>query len=188
MADSHALLVVDDEAVVCQACQRIFSRQGFTVDVNTDARQGLVWAADREYEIILLDIKMPVIDGIQFLEQLREKKPEVPLKQAEKRVEAPKAEATPKAEQEPQTQQPKEFTITAAEFARIVKEFGAEVAAQAVAEGGGYEKAQQLHYQRVAEENKKLTARIAEMAKDGGKPAEFKDAESGKKRRMFTNI
>jgi DNA-binding response OmpR family regulator/glycine cleavage system H lipoate-binding protein len=79
MANSHALLVVDDEAVVCQACQRIFSRQGFSVDVNTDARQGLAWATERDYEIILLDIKMPVVDGIQFLEQLREKNSEVPV-------------------------------------------------------------------------------------------------------------
>ena len=78
MGNSHALLVVDDEAVVCQACQRIFSRQGFSVEMNTDARQGLAWAT-RDYEIILLDIKMPVVDGIQFLEQLREKKHEVPV-------------------------------------------------------------------------------------------------------------
>ena len=41
MADDRTLLVVDDEEVVCQACRRIFSRQGFQVDSNTDARQGL---------------------------------------------------------------------------------------------------------------------------------------------------
>lgn len=44
MADSHALLVVDDEEVVCHACRRIFSRQGFQVDSKTDAREGLVQA------------------------------------------------------------------------------------------------------------------------------------------------
>lgn len=79
MADSHALLVVDDEPVVCQACRRIFSRQGFEVEVNTDARQGLLWATEKDYEIILLDIKMPNMDGIEFLEQLRQKKPDVPV-------------------------------------------------------------------------------------------------------------
>lgn len=79
MADNPALLVVDDEEVVCQACRRIFSRQGFQVEVNTDARQGLAWATEKDYEIILLDIKMPNMDGIQFLEQLRPKKPDVPV-------------------------------------------------------------------------------------------------------------
>lgn len=79
MADSHDLLVVDDEEVICQACRRIFSRQGFKVDTNTDARQGLALAAAKDYEIILLDIKMPNMDGIQFLEQLRQTKLEVPV-------------------------------------------------------------------------------------------------------------
>ncbi len=79
MADNPALLVVDDEEVVCQACRRIFSRQGYQVDLNTDARQGLAWAVKNDYEIILLDIKMPNMDGIQFLEQLREQKSDVPV-------------------------------------------------------------------------------------------------------------
>jgi FixJ family two-component response regulator/glycine cleavage system H lipoate-binding protein len=79
MADSHALLVVDDEEVICQACRRIFSRQGFKVETNTDARQGLALATEKDYEIILLDIKMPNMDGIQFLEELRRTKLEVPV-------------------------------------------------------------------------------------------------------------
>lgn len=79
MADNRALLVVDDEEVVCQACRRIFSRQGFQVEANTDARQGLACATEKDYEIILLDIKMPNMDGIQFLEHLRHKKPDVPV-------------------------------------------------------------------------------------------------------------
>ncbi len=79
MADDRNLLVVDDEEVVCQACRRIFSRQGFEVDANTDARQGLALATEKDYSIILLDIKMPNIDGIEFLERLRERKPDVPV-------------------------------------------------------------------------------------------------------------
>ncbi len=79
MTDDRNLLVVDDEEVVCQACRRIFSRQGFQVETNTDARQGLAKATDNDFTIILLDIKMPNMDGIQFLERLREKKPDVPV-------------------------------------------------------------------------------------------------------------
>ena len=79
MADERKLLVVDDEEVVCQACRRIFSRQGFQVETDTDARQALVKATENDYAIILLDIKMPNMDGIQFLERLRQKKPDVPV-------------------------------------------------------------------------------------------------------------
>lgn len=79
MAESPKLLVVDDEEVVCQACRRIFSRQGFEVETSVDAREGLSWAAQKNYKIVLLDIKMPNMDGIQFLEKLREKNPDVPV-------------------------------------------------------------------------------------------------------------
>jgi FixJ family two-component response regulator/glycine cleavage system H lipoate-binding protein len=79
MSEQPTILVVDDEEVVCQACQRIFSRQGFRVEISTDARQGLEKAVDKDYHIILLDIKMPNMDGIAFLEHLRQKKPTVPV-------------------------------------------------------------------------------------------------------------
>lgn len=79
MAENRTMLVVDDEEVVCQACRRIFSRQGFEVEAKTDARQGLACATEKDFGIILLDIKMPNMDGIQFLEQLRPKKPDVPV-------------------------------------------------------------------------------------------------------------
>ena len=79
MVDQRKLLVVDDEEVVCQACRRIFSRQGFQVETYTDPRHGLANATANDYAIILLDIKMPNMDGIQFLERLREKKPDVPV-------------------------------------------------------------------------------------------------------------
>jgi DNA-binding response OmpR family regulator len=79
MSENPKLLVVDDEEVICQACRRIFSRQGFDVEVNTDARVGLGWATERDYGAILLDIKMPQMDGIQFLEKLREQKPDIPV-------------------------------------------------------------------------------------------------------------
>lgn len=79
MPDGRKLLVVDDEQVICQACRRIFSRQGFQVEESTDPREGLAWASEREYTGILLDIKMPMMDGIQFLERLRQSRPEVPV-------------------------------------------------------------------------------------------------------------
>ena len=79
MSNEPRLLVVDDEAVICQACRRIFTRQGFQVEESTDAREGLHRATEKEYDGILLDIKMPEMDGIQFLEALREQKPDVPV-------------------------------------------------------------------------------------------------------------
>ena len=79
MSGNPRLLVVDDEPIICQACHRVFSHQGFDVDESTDARKALNRATEGDYSAVLLDIKMPEMDGIQFLEKLRKKKPDLPV-------------------------------------------------------------------------------------------------------------
>jgi len=79
MSDNPSLLVVDDDAAICEGCQRIFARQGFRVDGVSDPIEGLRMAMQGDYAVVLLDIKMPVLDGVQFLEKLRAKKPNLPV-------------------------------------------------------------------------------------------------------------
>ncbi len=79
MLDDPRLLVVDDEEVICEGCRRIFNRQGFEVEKCSDACQGLSLAKQNDYSAILLDIKMPTMDGIAFLEALRKQKADVPV-------------------------------------------------------------------------------------------------------------
>src|SRR3974390_3058874 len=79
MSDALKLLVVDDEEVICEGCRRIFNRQGFEVEKCSDACQGLSLAKQNNYSAILLDIKMPTMDGIAFLESLRQQKADVPV-------------------------------------------------------------------------------------------------------------
>jgi FixJ family two-component response regulator/glycine cleavage system H lipoate-binding protein len=79
MSDNPKLLVVDDESSICQACRRVFTRQGFDVEESCDPHAGLALAEKNDYAAVLLDIKMPTMDGIEFLEALRTKKPTVPV-------------------------------------------------------------------------------------------------------------
>jgi len=79
MLDEPRLLVVDDEETICEGCRRIFTRQGFAVEKCSDACQGLNLATENDYAAILLDIKMPTMDGIAFLEALRKRKADVPV-------------------------------------------------------------------------------------------------------------
>jgi DNA-binding response OmpR family regulator len=79
MFEDQRLLVVDDEEAICEGCRRIFTRQGFQVEKVSDAQVGLQMAEDNNYAAILLDIKMPNMTGIEFLEHLRGKRPDVPV-------------------------------------------------------------------------------------------------------------
>lgn len=79
MVEEQRLLVVDDEEAICEGCRRIFTRQGFAVEKTSDAQQGLHMAEENDYAAILLDIKMPTMTGIEFLEQLRVRRPSVPV-------------------------------------------------------------------------------------------------------------
>jgi PleD family two-component response regulator len=79
MSEDQRLLVVDDEEAICEGCRRIFTRLGYEVEKTSDAQVGLHLAEKNEYAAILLDIKMPNMTGIEFLEQLRVKRPRVPV-------------------------------------------------------------------------------------------------------------
>jgi len=79
MIDDTRLLVVDDEDIICRSCRRVLAREGFRVMTSTDANEGLSLAREWDYDAILLDIRMPDLDGIEFLEKLREAKPDVPV-------------------------------------------------------------------------------------------------------------
>ena len=79
MSVEPRLLVVDDEEAICEGCTRIFKRQGFGVEKCSDACKGLDLATHSDYSAILLDVKMPGMDGIHFLEALRKTKPAIPV-------------------------------------------------------------------------------------------------------------
>jgi DNA-binding response OmpR family regulator/glycine cleavage system H lipoate-binding protein len=73
------VLVVDDEEVICSSCDRILRGDGFQVETSTDVLRGLDMAERNDYAVILLDIRMEEMDGLEFLKRLRVKKPDVPV-------------------------------------------------------------------------------------------------------------
>jgi DNA-binding response OmpR family regulator len=79
MSAAPKLLVVDDERVVCESCSRIFREEGFEVDTINDSTEGLTKASADDYAAILLDIMLPGMDGLEFLERLRQRNQSVPV-------------------------------------------------------------------------------------------------------------
>ncbi|EKQ67781.1 response regulator containing a CheY-like receiver domain and an HTH DNA-binding domain [Leptolyngbyaceae cyanobacterium JSC-12] len=66
------LLLVDDEPGLREAVQAYLEDSGFTVDVASNAREGLDLARQKLPDLVITDIMMPQVDGYQFLQQLRE--------------------------------------------------------------------------------------------------------------------
>ena len=70
----YRVLVIDDETGIREAIRMTLEYEGYRVDEARSGNEGLDKAAKTPYDAILLDIKMPVLDGIEVLENLRDQK------------------------------------------------------------------------------------------------------------------
>ncbi|MBT4120946.1 MAG: response regulator [Candidatus Magasanikbacteria bacterium] len=70
----YSILVVEDESAVSEALGDKFGREGFEVFLAKDGAKGLEVALREIPDLILLDIVMPVMDGITMLEKMRKDK------------------------------------------------------------------------------------------------------------------
>lgn len=76
MKTQSSVLVIDDEQIVCKSCHRILSKEGYIVETDTNPLEGYTKAIERNYDVILLDLSMSKLNGLDLLSQLREKKPD----------------------------------------------------------------------------------------------------------------
>jgi len=67
---SIRFLVIDDESVICDACELVLTEKGHSVDSCLTGRTGLQAIKQKDYDIILLDIKLPDIDGMEILKMV----------------------------------------------------------------------------------------------------------------------
>jgi len=69
------ILIVDDEPVIRELCQRVLTEEGFEVDVASNWRIAMAMISEQEYDLYLFDIKMPIMDGKELYEWLQEAYP-----------------------------------------------------------------------------------------------------------------
>src|SRR5512136_3021394 len=71
------ILVIDDELGICQAIQRALHPTGYKVDTTTSGEDGLKKIKESGYDLVLLDVMMPGVSGIDLIASIHEYDPEI---------------------------------------------------------------------------------------------------------------
>ncbi len=79
MAEKTRVLVVDDEKVVREGCRRVLSGKKYEIFTAENGKQALEILAEENVDIMLLDLKMPVMGGEEVLEKTRDAYPDIPV-------------------------------------------------------------------------------------------------------------
>lgn len=73
------ILIIDDEKAIRKALTEILSAEGYKTEEAGDGEEGLKKFKERSYDVVLCDIKMPKLDGIEFLQKATETNADVPV-------------------------------------------------------------------------------------------------------------
>lgn len=71
------VLVVDDETVIAQLIADMLGGEGYDVDTAPDGRVALLRLAERRYDVVLSDLRMPELDGLGFFREVETRHPDM---------------------------------------------------------------------------------------------------------------
>ncbi len=77
MSEKSRILVVDDEIGICEGVQRALEPEGFQVAIALDGKSGLALIKENGFDLILLDVKMPEISGLDLIGMIHQIDPEI---------------------------------------------------------------------------------------------------------------
>lgn len=73
------ILVIEDEVKVASFIKKGLEQEQYSVDTTQDGEEGLYLAESNDYDLVLLDLMLPRLNGMQVLTSLRKKKPGIPI-------------------------------------------------------------------------------------------------------------
>ena len=77
MSSKARILVIDDEKIILKSCNKILSEEGYDVQTVQTGAEGLQRLKDEKFDIILTDLKMPEISGMEVLKRIMESYPDI---------------------------------------------------------------------------------------------------------------
>ena len=77
MVPNPRILVVDDEEIVCESCKRILEEEGYEVETALSGKEAFERMKENSFDIVITDLKMPGIDGMEVLKTFRKDYPDV---------------------------------------------------------------------------------------------------------------
>jgi two-component system, OmpR family, phosphate regulon sensor histidine kinase PhoR len=79
MSDQHTVLVVDDEKVIRDGCTLILQPEGYRVKTAASGKEAIELLDAEPVNVVLCDLKMPVMGALEVLEEARDRFPDVPI-------------------------------------------------------------------------------------------------------------
>ena len=73
------ILVVDDDAIVVKSCRRILEAEGFEVSTISNAESAVEAIKNSDFDLLLIDLKMPKRDGMYLMREVKKSWPEIPI-------------------------------------------------------------------------------------------------------------
>jgi len=74
-----SIMIVDDEPIVGKRLKRLFEKDGYNVEIFSRGSMALKELENKKFDIIITDLKMGKVDGMQILETAREKYPDTKI-------------------------------------------------------------------------------------------------------------
>src|SRR5205814_8016794 len=75
----NKILVVDDEQSMCQFLALMLRREGYLVTAVTRGQEALEKVREEEFDVVITDIKMPEMDGLEVLSGVKKVDPTIPV-------------------------------------------------------------------------------------------------------------
>ena len=79
MIESRPILIAEDDVGMREGLSRSLRREGFTVTLAADGHQALDRLRERTYRMVITDLEMPRVKGIEVLREVKKRSPDVPV-------------------------------------------------------------------------------------------------------------